>query len=156
MGNYKNIEHDFVDRTMQLISQYESILHRYQFEDQLNYTLLINCLLGVIVMPKERVFNHIPNHPITDQLKLEMGLFETTINIRYTDLISLIKDLRHAVAHFSIDIKSNDENRLIDRIIFRRSDAYGGEAVVDFSSKELLPFIRYYSAWLRESLIENR
>lgn len=42
MGNYKNIEHDFIERTMNLIAQYEGIVHKYKFEEQYNFTLLLN------------------------------------------------------------------------------------------------------------------
>lgn len=156
MGNYKNIEHDFVDRTVKLLSQYESIMHKYPFPDQFNYTLLINCLLGVIVMPNEKVFSHIPNHRISNQLKQDMGLIETKIHPRYTYLRTFIEALRHSIAHFSIDIISNDDNELIDRIVFKESEDYGGEVIVNFSSKELLPFIRYYASWLQHMLIEHR
>jgi hypothetical protein len=55
MGNYHNIEREFVERTLQLIDQYYEVLDHYPFEEQFNYTLTINCLLGLIVMPKERV-----------------------------------------------------------------------------------------------------
>lgn len=99
MGNYKNIEHDFVERTLRLISQYESLLHQYEFKEQYNYTLLINCMLGVIVMPKERVFSHIPNHRITKQLREEMGLVDTTINPDITRLRDFIHGLRNSIAH---------------------------------------------------------
>lgn len=34
MGNYRNIEIDFIERTLDLISQYESILHKYKFDNQ--------------------------------------------------------------------------------------------------------------------------
>ena len=54
MGNYKNLEIDFVHRTLNLITQYENILHKYEYKEQYNYTLLINCLLGLVVVPKEK------------------------------------------------------------------------------------------------------
>ncbi|MDP1800990.1 MAG: HEPN family nuclease [Bacteroidota bacterium] len=54
MGNFKDIEIEFVQRTLNLISQYESSVHKLKLEEQYNYTLLINCLLGLIVLPKEK------------------------------------------------------------------------------------------------------
>lgn len=74
MGNYKDINHDFIDRTMRLISQYSLIIRNYKFEEQYNYTLLLNSLLGIIVLPKEQFFSHIPNHRITTELKKINGV----------------------------------------------------------------------------------
>jgi len=155
MGNFINIEHDFVERTLRLIAQYESIKHTYPFEEQLNYTLLLNCMLGIIVMPKERVFSHIPNHRITNELMQEMGLNETVINPQYTHLRSFIRALRNSVSHFSIDIISDDEHNLIDKIVFKRPDQFGGGEVANFTSEELLPFMRYYATWLQHNLNEH-
>lgn len=68
MGNYKNLETEFIERTLRLVSQYESLMHKYPFEEQYNYTLLINSLLGVIVMPKERTIGFLPNDRLTKDL----------------------------------------------------------------------------------------
>lgn len=38
MGNYRDLEYDFIERTLNLISQYEHMLHKYKFEEQYNYT----------------------------------------------------------------------------------------------------------------------
>lgn len=154
MGNYRNFEHDFIDRTLSLIAQYESILHRYKFEQQYNYTLLLNCLLGVVVMPKSRLFSHIPNHRITTQLKEDMGLSKSFINPNYTTLRDLISALRNSIAHFSIEIESTDKEFLIDKIVFRKPDDTNS-IIANFHAEELLPFIRYYACWIKTNLIEN-
>ena len=55
MGNYRNFETDFIERSLELIAQYEVRLNEYDFEHQYNHTLLINCLLGLIVLRRRRV-----------------------------------------------------------------------------------------------------
>ena len=132
MGNYKNIEHDFIERTMKLIAQYEGILHKYKFEEQYNYTLLLNCLLGVIVLPKERLYSHIPNHRLTKALKTEMGLKKSDINTDYKTLRDLIHALRNSIAHYSFEIISETDDYLIDRILFRTPQDSGFEVIADF------------------------
>jgi hypothetical protein len=149
MGNYKNINHDFIDRTMKLISQYESILHKYPFEEQYNYTLLLNCLLGIIVMPKEQFFTYIPNHRISSELKKEMGLINSVINSKNKTLRELIIDLRNSIAHFDFEIRSIDDNFLIDNIVFKDNET----EIAEFKSDELLPFLRYYADWIKSNLI---
>ncbi len=100
MGNYRNVEIDFIQRTLELIAQYESILSRYEFGSQYNYTLLTNCLLGLVVLPKERAFDYLPTDKITKELRGEMGLNETEINTDISDLRRLIWSMRQSIAHF--------------------------------------------------------
>lgn len=156
MGNYKDIDHDFIDRTMKLIAQYESILHNFKFQEQYNYTLLLNCLLGMIVLPKEKLYSHIPNHRITKSLKAEMGLKDSSINNEYQTLRDLIYALRNSVAHYSFEIISQTDDYLIDRIVFKTSQNNGHQHIADFKSIELLPFLRYYADWVKFNLIEDR
>ncbi len=152
MGNYADLEYDFIDRTLRLISQYEQWLNRVEFSEQYNYTLLINCLLGVIVMPKERIISRIPNDRITEQLKIDMGIPGTVINPDIISLRDFIKALRHSVAHFNIEVVSRDNLGLIDEIIFRDSEKGPDYIVVTFQAQELLPFVRYYADWIKSNL----
>lgn len=109
MGNYKNIEHDFIERTMLLITQYEHLYHQFPFEEQYNYTLLLNCLLGIIVLPKEKLYIHIPNPKITKKLKLEMGLAHSEISADFVNLRDFIHALRNSIAHYSFNIISDND-----------------------------------------------
>ena len=156
MGNYKNIEHDFIDRTMKLISQYESTLHKYPFEEQYNYTLLLNCLLGIIVLPKERIYTHIPNPRINAELKINMGLKESIINPEFKKLRDFIHSLRNSIAHSNFEIVSHTDDFLVDNIVFKNSKEDGGTEVANFKSQELLPFIRYYADWVKTNILEYR
>jgi len=151
MGNYHNLESDFIERTMSLISQYYDALEQYPFEEQFNYTLTINCLLGLIIMPKERVVSYIPTKRLTNEFRKEIGIEHSEIDGTINTLRDLIQALRHSVAHFDINVISeNDENR-IDWIEF--NDSQNGDALVaKFYSKELLPFLKYYSGCLLENL----
>lgn len=134
---------------MKLISQYESVLYKYPFEEQYNYTLLLNCLLGIIVMPKEQFFSHVPNRRITADLKKEMGLEKSIINKKIITLRELIIDLRNSIAHFDFEIRSNNDDFLIDNIIFKDNE----NEIAEFKSSELLPFLRYYADWIKSNLM---
>lgn len=152
MGNYQDIEYEFVERTLLLIAQYESMLHKFDFKEQYNYTLLINCLTGLIVMPKERTISAIPADRLLCKMKVEMGLVNTVINDDITNLKDLIIALRHCVAHFSIEVKSQTDENFIDDIIFYDKQKGQGYEVAIFKANELLPFIRYYANWLLSNL----
>jgi|GEM_PF-2755614 len=80
MGNYTEIEVEFIERTLELIDQYNADLDKYPFEKQFNHTLLLNCMLGLIIMPKEKVVAYIPNERLTSDYKAQIGLIESDIN----------------------------------------------------------------------------
>lgn len=157
MGNYRDIETDFIERTLKLISQYEGIMRRYEFEEQYNYTLLINCLLGLIVFPKEKSISYLPNEKLNAALKTQMGLESTTFNSEILDLKSLIIALRHSIAHFDIDFESDSEEEfLIDRIVFKDSLKGKDFILATFIPSELLNFIRYYCTWFVSIIKEHK
>lgn len=153
MSNYADLEYEFIDRTRALIEQYEVQKKQYKFEEQYNHTLLINCLLGLIVLPKEKTITFIPNDRLTIELRKEIGLPKSHINESIISLRQLIIALRHSVAHFNIKVESLDEKFLIDEIVFQKEN---GEEIVRFLSEELLPFVRYYSSWLLSNLKKYR
>ncbi|MEI2272556.1 HEPN family nuclease [Sphingobacterium sp. ML3W] len=156
MGNYKNLETEFIERTLHLISQYESQLHKYSFAEQYNHTLLINCLLGVIVLPKERTIGFLPNSRLTRELLENMGIKESIIHDEYQDLRSLVIKLRHCIAHFSLSFESEGDDFLINRIHFKDYDNRTEIVIASFIPEELLNFIRYYGNWVISNIRKNQ
>lgn len=157
MGNYKDLEYDFIDRTLKLIEQYEGYYKKFKFDEQYNHTLLINCLLGLIVMPKERVIDAIPKQKLTPELKKEMGIENSIINPEISEFKNLIIQLRHAVAHFKIEVRSDDNVQfLIDEIFFLNPEKGNDYVIVKFRSEELLYFVRYYASWLLKNMKDKR
>lgn len=60
---YEIFERDFIVRTLKIIRQYEKYV---PVSEQFEVTLLINCLLGLLVLPKERCYVDIPDVPIEE------------------------------------------------------------------------------------------
>lgn len=90
------IEHEFVDRTLKLIKDYTG---------EYEVTLLINCCLGLIVLPKEKHFNSIPTEKIPPKRKL-WGLSQENISV---DCIScgyglrdVVCRIRNGICHFKV------------------------------------------------------
>ena len=155
MGNYSNLEVDFIERTIKLISQYNEMIEDMPFPEQYNYTLTINCLLGLIVMPKERVISYIPKIPLDEEARNEMGLFNTTIDDSINTLKDLIKNLRHSIAHFDIKVISECEQNLVDYIQFNGT-ANQPKVVATFHAPEIFPFLQYYAKSLVHNLNKHR
>ena len=151
MGNYNNLELEFIERTIRLIGQYTDMIDGLEFEDQLNYTLTINCLLGLIVMPKEKAFTYIPKKPITIEFLNTIGLKDSRIDGSIKNLQELIKYLRNAIAHFDIEVISLCDKKLVDFIEFK-GHGKQPEIIARFSAPEIYPFLKYYGKELCDNL----
>jgi hypothetical protein len=149
MGNYVDFESDFIKRTVRLIEQYNELVEELDFEEQLNYTLTINCLLGLIVMPKERIISYIPNHVLTDDHKKDLGFENSVIHVSIIRFRDFIHQLRNSVAHFMIEIESENDDLLVDYLIFRHEN---GELVARIKACEMVPFLKFYSQTLLQNL----
>jgi hypothetical protein len=153
MGNYRDIETNFVERTLALLEQYEVAWKKYKFEEQYNYTLLINCMLGLIVLPKEKSVAYLPNDSLLDQKSRNaMGIYYSWFHEDIKELKTLIVALRHCIAHFHIRVESVDDQFHIDHIIFEDPKKGEGHIVAEFQANELLPFLRFYTSWLLDNL----
>ena len=151
MGNYYKLEIDFVRRTLKLIEQYEQMKNQFPFEQQFNHTLLTNCLLGLIVLPKEKSLTFIPKERIAFLKALdEWGIKKSTFNPNIKDTVELFQRLRNAVAHFDITFISVTAENLIDRIEFR--DVEANLDVATFYADEFSLFIKFYASTLLTNL----
>lgn len=151
MGNYYQLEIDFVRQTLDLIEQYEGLRSQSHFDQQYNHTLLTNCLLGLIVLPKEKALTYIPNTRIAFIKALEgWGIKKSFFNPQIKDTRELFHRLRNSVAHFDIDFISETAEHLIDRIEFR--DVEAEMDVATFYADEFLQFIRFYATTLLNNL----
>lgn len=73
-------------------------------------TLLINCLLGLLVLPREALLNKIPTAPLDsfDQWGLKPGSIRNSGKCDYDhkhelNLQQLVRRMRNAVAHFQVE-----------------------------------------------------
>lgn len=96
-----NFARSFMNRTLELARDYNG---------PLDATFLINCLLGLLIVPKEALIEKIPTIPF-ESLQ-EWGINPNSIikfgrceygHIHQPNLRQLIHRLRNAVAHFRIE-----------------------------------------------------
>lgn len=101
MSYLSNFERSFSEHTLAIVKTYSG---------EYDATLLINCLLGLLVVPKETMLNAIPDAPLTELKK--WGIDPSSIkaagqSVGKNDpdantLRGLVFNMRHAVAHFNI------------------------------------------------------
>ncbi|MGQ0512426.1 MAG: HEPN family nuclease [Betaproteobacteria bacterium] len=101
MSYLSNFERSFSDHTLKLVEAYGSGPH--------DVTLLVNCLLGLLVVPKETALDAVPEDPLSGLIK--WGIDPRSIRNPGRQvkgrpdpntLRGLVANLRHAVAHFNI------------------------------------------------------
>lgn len=97
----QEFERDFLRRTLDLVKQYDG---------PYDATLLLNCLLGLLIVPKESSIEKIPEDPV-DQLS-RWGISPSSIRAfgaitnnspRPDTLRGIVWNLRNAVAHFRFE-----------------------------------------------------
>lgn len=79
------------------------------YQGPFDATILVNCMLGLLVVPKERYIKAIPEQPLTELAQwgirpesIQNPGRVTDTNPRPETLRGLVKNLRHSVAHFTL------------------------------------------------------
>ena len=108
---YVDLKKDLPERTIDILEKYEG---------EYNVTLLINCLTALLILPREIFSDRIPDVDI--QNLHDWGLKEEhVIKVRCDscgyNLRDIVRSMRNALAHMSIDVTSNNE-RQIDKVRF--------------------------------------
>lgn len=143
MSYLTDFEHSFVDHTLKVLQSYNG---------EYDATILVNCLLGLLVVPKESFLKAIPEEPLTQLQRwgikpssIKNPGRPTKINPNPDTLRGLVVNLRHAVAHFNIEpIPATS-----DVHSFRYTNDSGLEAIV--SLEEMRAFVRTLAAHLDRS-----
>jgi hypothetical protein len=131
---YPQFELDFVHRTKALLEQYDAhVLPAVDVPARYEVTLLINCLLGLIVLPKELLSAKIPAEP-EDRFGawgLPAGTIRRWEHVKGGShqprtLSQLIRRLRNASCHLRIETESQDG----EISALRFNDENGFDAVI--------------------------
>jgi hypothetical protein len=111
---YDDFNKDFVERTLKIMEAYNG---------EYKVTLLINCLTGLLILPKEKCYANIPDDPIQD-LTDDWGVKKEHIKqVRCEccgyNLKNVVRCLRNSVAHMKIKAHSEGEDNEITMLEFK-------------------------------------
>lgn len=120
MSEYLSIDQDFVRRTKIIIEQYENLVNHNG--EKYETTLLLNCLIGLLVLPKEILYNKIPN---TELDRSTWGISSNEIiKIRQKKTVrNVVRHIRNSICHFRVTALS--EYSIIKEIRFEDIDTNG-------------------------------
>jgi hypothetical protein len=139
----EQFERDFMRRTLQLVQRYEG---------PHDATLLLNCLLGLLIVPKEASLDQIPLDPILELKK--WGISPNSIrrcgkqnkaNPQPETLRGVVHNLRNAVAHFRFS-PQHQNGRVIG---FAFEDDNGFDATIDVG--EMRVFVERLAGHLEQA-----
>jgi hypothetical protein len=141
MSFNSDFERAFIQRSLTLVQQYEG---------SYDATLLLNCLLGLLIVPKESCLAAIPNAPISQLLCWGIDPASITSfgksngpNNDPSNLRGFVWRLRNAVAHFRIKpVPSHGEVTA-----FNFKDQSGFEATVQLA--ELRVFVERLASHIK-------
>ena len=136
---YEIFERDFVIRTLKIIEQYENNIRG---DNKFETTLLINCLFGLLILPKEKCYVNIPIEPISKLTGWGLNMAHILSwgtrakkfpKEHYETILELVHRLRNSIAHLNIKAKGDGSN--ITELEFK--DNYGFFAVVPVDSLKM-------------------
>jgi hypothetical protein len=134
-----NSKKDFIERTIEIINDYKG---------NLSTTLLVNCMLGLLVVPKETYSDSIFHGDYTDTdwgiKKNSISKCQTVRGNESTKSKELIRHLRNAVSHGRFEVTS-EQGKYITHIEFKDYPT-SGQIEENFKAKfsvrqELKPFL---------------
>lgn len=114
MSHYKIQEYDFINRTKLIVEQYEKL--DIPKVEKFEVTLLLNCLVGLLILPQQNWFDRLPTDIINQK---EWGIKEEHISFIKRGETKNVKDvarhLRNSIAHYkfrAFENKSQDISRI--------------------------------------------
>jgi len=116
MGLYTDIDVDFARRTLRIIEQYDCTKKRGS--ENFEVTLLVNCLVGLLIMPHQRRRDLIPDVGVGGlaEWSIEASFISSWGQGRKKTLRQLVRGLRNSVAHFHIEAEGTEKD--IERLRF--------------------------------------
>ena len=107
--NYQNLVQDFAHRTRDNLETLRNLQKTQPDIKVYEVTLLINSMLGLLVFPQQKYFDHIPKTPLGELASAGWPI--PTIEGDYPqvkDLRELVRYLRNAITHCNLEFRSDD------------------------------------------------
>ena len=116
MSFYKQQEFDFIDRTKKIIKQYDNLVVPKE-EEKYEVTLLLNCMVGLLILPQQNWFNNLPTDLITNK---SWGIDEAEIKVikdrelkdEDKTVANIARHLRNSIAHYRFEAFNNSKDEI--------------------------------------------
>lgn len=116
MSAFNRQEFDFIERTKNIINQYDNL--QIQEKDKHEITLLLNCMFGLLILPQQHWFDFLPTELVSEK---EWGIKPEHVSSIKKGETKNVKDitrhLRNSIAHYKFTCIA-DSNSMISQIKF--------------------------------------
>jgi hypothetical protein len=113
---------DYARRTLENLRAIDELSKGGSASPVFETTQLINSLLGLIILPVEQYFDQLPAIPKDVLLAQGWKIPKVTGDFpEVKDLCELLKNLRHAVAHFNIKFIPDNRNQVVGLVVSNRN-----------------------------------
>lgn len=156
MSNYKQQEYDFVNRTKEILKQYKQFIEKVPEKDRFECTLLLNCCVGLLVVPKEEWSNYLPDDLVSEK---EWGLKPEhipQIQGGKKQIKEIVTHLRNSVSHYEFTVigNSNGDISRVDFKDFNRQGTTTFEATIPVSN--LRVFLDKFSEFMLHKMKQQQ
>ena len=134
MSEYDIFPIDFVNRTRTNLEKY---CGKYEV------TNLINCCLGLIILPKQNLNNDELSKYVFDNKDNSFGITKSNIYLEENskfDLSNVLRHIRNGIAHGRIDQKTQNGEIVGLRIHDKQKESANNNFVIEFSIEEFKIF----------------
>lgn len=155
MSYYTNQDLDFVIRTKKIIEQY--LKYNLENEEKFEITLFINCCVGLLVVPQQRLFDRLPT-TLTNQNEWGISPDDIKVILKKKELseeksiCNIARHLRNSIAHYRFKAYP-DENNVIKGIHFE--DKLIDNSTVSFNLKVSIIDLKKFVERISDLFIEE-
>jgi hypothetical protein len=111
--NYQDLVRDFAQRTRANLETLRSFQKAQPDVEVYEVTQLINSMLGLLVFPQQRYFDHIPETPLGNLASQGWPIPRVEGNYpQVKDLRELVRYLRNAITHCNLEFLADDREQI--------------------------------------------
>ena len=111
--NYQNLVRDFAHRTRDNLEVLRNLQKIKPDVEVYEVTQLINSMLGLLVFPQQRYFDHIPKTPLGELASQGWPIPKVEGNYpQVKDLLELFRYLRNSITHCNLEFLSDEREQI--------------------------------------------
>lgn len=149
MSNYEQQEFDFVKRTREILHQYEKL--QPEGEEKYEVTLLLNCFVGLLILPKEYWYEKLPTTEVDEN---EWGINPKLINHiegNSKSVQQIARRFRNSITHYRFEVFSNKKGE-IGSIEFNDCKGNNSTFKAEIPVENLKLFLKKLSDWFLKEM----
>lgn len=146
MGYYTQQEFDFVQRTKKILQQYDSIDFSKNESEKYEITLLLNCFVGLLILPKEHWYDKLPKTEIDEEGWGINPDFIENIEGDSKSIQQVARRLRNSITHYRFKVFSNKKEEIAS-IEFKDCDKGKSTFKSEIPIENIKLFLEKLSDW---------